>query len=52
MENGRIQARINQKKNVVDIVCECGAALKNKNSYNRHITSDKHIRNMKIKYGN
>ena len=52
MENGRVQARINQKKNVVDIVCECGAALKNKNSYNKHITSDKHIRNMKIKYGN
>ena len=30
MENGRIQARIYQKKNVVDMVCECGAPLKNK----------------------
>ena len=33
------------------MVCECGAVLKNKQSYNNHITTDKHIRNMKIKYG-
>ena len=52
MENCKIQARINYKKNVVDMVCECGAPLKNKNSYNKHITTDKHMRNMKIKYGN
>ena len=47
-----IRARINYKKNVVDMVCECGAPLKNKNSYNKHITSDKHKNNMEIKYGN
>ena len=47
-----IRARINYKKNVVDMVCECGAPLKYKNSYNKHITTDKHINNMKIKYGN
>ena len=52
MENSKIQCRIDKKKNVVDMVCECGAPLKNKNSYNKHITTDKHIKNMKIKYGN
>ena len=52
IENCKIQARINKKKNIVDMVCECGAPLKNKNSYNKHITSDKHIKNMKIKYEN
>ena len=52
MENGKIQAKINHKKNVVDMICECGAPLKNKYCYNKHITSDKHINNMKIKYGN
>ena len=43
MENCKIQAKINYKKNVVDVICECGAPLKNKNSCNRHITTDKHI---------
>ena len=41
----------NHKKNNIDIICECGAPLKNKYSYNKHITTDKHINNMKIKYG-
>ena len=52
MEKCKIQAKINYKKNVVDIICECGAPLKNKYSYSNHITTDKHINNMKIKYGN
>ena len=52
MKISRIQCKINYKKNAVDIVCECGAPLKNKRCYNKHITTDKHIRNMKIKYGN
>ena len=34
------------------MICECGAPLKNKSYYNKHITTDKHINNMKIKYGN
>ena len=29
MENSKIQCRINYKKYIVDIVCECGAPLKN-----------------------
>ena len=52
IENSKIQCRINHKKNNIDIICECGAPLKNKYSYDKHITTDKHIRNMKIKYGN
>ena len=52
MENGKIHCKINYKKYIVDIVCECGASLKNKKYYDKHITTDKHIRNMKIKYGN
>ena len=34
------------------MVCECDAPLKNKYSYDKHITSKKHINNMKIKYVN
>ena len=43
---------IQHLKNDLDIICECGAPLKNKSYYDKHITTDKHIRNMKIKYGN
>ena len=52
MENSKIQCRIDKKKNIIDIICACGAPLKNKSYYNKHITTDKHINNMKIKYGN
>ena len=52
MENSKIQCRINYKKNVVDIVCECGAPLKNKNSYDKHIITDKHKKKMEEKYRN
>ena len=56
MKNGKnefkIRSKIDYQKNVVYMVCECGAPLKNKKSYNKHITTDKHINNMKIKNGN
>ena len=52
IENGKIQARINYKKNIVDIVCECGAPLKSRYYYDKHITSDKHKKKMEEKYRN